>query len=135
MRMSRMTRKFVIPTERQEQRALVKWLNYHPTLKDFFCKNNNEGKRTPAQTHSLKLEGLRPGVVDLFIPYPSRTRIYAGLWLEVKRDMHYPPSAKRSQTWLLQIEWIERMKTVGFHGDFCYGCMDGKRIIESYLLA
>ena len=130
-----MTRKFVIPTERQEQRALVKWLNLHPQLKDFFCKNNNEGKRTEAQTWNLKLEGLRPGVSDLFIPYPSRTGKYSGLWLEVKRDMHYPPSAHKATSWMLQEEWIARMKSVGFAGEFCYGWIDGKNIIESYLLA
>lgn len=132
--MFRMTKKFVIPTERQEQRALVKWMSFHPVLKDFFCKNNNEGKRTEAQTHNLKLEGLRPGVSDLFIPYPSRTGRYPGLWLEVKRDMHYPPSARKTQTWLQQVEWIERMKSVGFAGEFCYGWIDGKRIIEAYIL-
>ena len=130
-----MTRKFLIPTENQEQRALVKWLSLHPILKDYFYKNNNEGKRTEAQTWNLKLMGLRPGVSDLFIPYPSRTKRFAGLWLEVKRDMHYPPSARKASSWVLQEEWIERMKTVGFHGDFCYGWIDGKRIVESYLLA
>jgi hypothetical protein len=129
-----MKQKFVIPTEKQEQRALVKWLSLHPQLKDYYCKNNNEGKRTPQQTHNLKLEGLRPGVSDLFIPYPSRTGKYPGLWLEVKRNMHYPPSAKKTTTWLQQIEWIERMKSVGFAGEFCYGWEAGKKIIETYLL-
>ncbi len=130
-----MTRKFLIPTENQEQRALVKWLSLHPLLKEYFYKNNNEGKRTEAQTWNLKLMGLRPGVSDLFIPYPSKTKLYAGLWLEVKRNMHYPPSARKSETWINQEIWIERMKGVGFDGHFCYGWEDGKRIIECYLSA
>lgn len=116
-----------------EQRALVKWLSIHPVLRDFFCKNNNEGKRTDIQTAHLKLEGLRPGVSDLFIAYPSKTKKYAGLWLEVKRNMVYPPSAKKSITWINQQIWIDRMKTVGYHGDFCYGWEHGVKIIEEYL--
>ena len=133
MMRSRMTRKFLIPTENQEQRALVKWLSLHPVLKDYFYKNNNEGKRTEAQTWNLKLMGLRPGVSDLLIPYPSRTGLYAGLWLEVKRNMNYPPSARKSETWVRQQEWIDRMKTVGYDGYFCYGFEDGIKIIERYL--
>ena len=122
-----------IPTENQEQRQLVRWLFDHPILNKFFCKNNNEGKRTPIQGRHLKLMGMRPGVSDLFIYYP--TSQYYGLWLEVKRNMHYPPSAMRTDTWLAQIEFIKNVKSVGFAGEFCYGFQDGKRIIESYLLS
>lgn len=128
-----MIKRVSIPTENQEQRWLVKWLSLHPQLSEFFCKNNNEGKRTEAQTWNLKLMGLRPGVSDLFIPYPSKSGKYAGLWLEVKRNMHYPPSARKADSWRLQEIWIERMKTVGYHGDFCYGFEHGIKIIEEYL--
>lgn len=127
-----MTRKLLIPTENQEQRALVKWLSLHPILKDFYCKNNNEGKRTEAQTWNLKLQGLRPGVPDLFIYYPNAKGQH-GLWLEMKRNMNYPPSARKGDSWLAQEEFIERVKTVGFAATFCYGWEDGKRVIESYL--
>jgi hypothetical protein len=130
-----MTKRVAIPSENQEQRWLVKWLSSHPQIKDFFCKNNNEGKRTEVQTWNLKLMGLRPGVSDLFIPYPSQSGKYAGLWLEVKRNMNYPPSAMKSITWIQQEVWIERMKSVGFDGRFCYGWVNGKEIIEGYLLS
>lgn len=126
-----MAMKLVVPTERQEQRALVKWLRLHPILKDFFCKNNNEGKRTEAQTWHLKLEGLTPGVPDLFIYYPNQTK--HGLWLEMKRNMSYPPSAKKNASWALQEAFIERVKNVGYAGSFCFGWEDGKKIIEEYM--
>ena len=129
--MSRMTKKFLVPTERAEQRALVKWLSLHPILKNFYCKNNNEGKRTAAQTWNLKLEGLTPGVPDLLIYYPTTT--YHGLWLEMKRKMHYPPSARKSDSWVLQEEFIKRVKTVGYAAHFCYGWEEGKQIVENYL--
>lgn len=129
---TRAPKRISISNEAQEQRALVKWMSFHPIVRDYFCKNNNEGKRTEAQGWNLKLLGLRAGVSDLAIFYPTTT--YHGLWLEMKRNMNYPPSAKRSPTWILQEEWLERMRSVGFAGEFCYGFEDGKRIIEEYLL-
>ncbi len=124
--------RILIPTENQEQRALVKWLSYHPIVRDYFCKNNNQGKRTEVQGWNLKLMGLRAGVSDLTIFYP--TKVYHGLFLEVKRNMNYSPSAKNTDTWKQQVEWIERMRGVGYVAEFCYGFLDAKRIVEDYLL-
>lgn len=101
-------------------------------LRDFFCKNDNEGKRTPAQGWNLKLMGLRPGVSDIFIYYPHGA--YHGLWLEVKRNMKYPPSARATPTWIAQEKFQEIVKSVGFAAHFCYGWEDGKRIVDNYLL-
>jgi len=112
--------------------ALVKWLSYHPIVREFFCKNNNEGKRTPLQGHYLKLLGLRSGVSDLFIYYPTKN--YHGLWLEVKRNKKYTPSERKAPTWIAQEKFIETVKSIGYQGLFCYGWNDGKRIIEDYLL-
>ncbi len=124
-------RKFVTPTEYQEQRALVKWLSYHPVLKDYYCKNNNEGKRSEITTWNLKATGLRPGVSDLLIAYPTKT--HHGLWLEVKRNMYYPPSAKKTPTWVAQQEWVDRMASAGYQAHFCYGWEEGREIIERYM--
>ena len=121
-----------VPSENQEQRALVTWLRYHQRLNKYFCKFNNEGKRTAAQGFNLKLMGLIPGATDLIIFYPTRT--YHGLFLEVKRNKRYSPSERRTNTWLAQEEFIENVKSVGYEGKFCYGCIDGINIIESYLL-
>jgi hypothetical protein len=103
----------------------------HPILKDYYLKNNNEGKRTEAQGWNLKLMGLRSGVSDLFIAYP--TNRYHGLWLEVKRNIIYSPSQKKTDTWIAQQEWIDRMNDVGYFAAFCFGWEDGKRIVEEYL--
>ncbi len=77
--------------------------------------------------------GLRVGASDLFLAYPNRTRTKSGIWLEVKRNMNYPPSAKKTPTWLAEEEFLEDMRSVGFCGEFCYGWEDGKRLIELYL--
>jgi len=120
-----------VPLERMEQKWLVDWLNLHPVLKEFFYKTNNEGKRTPQQTHFLKLMGLRPGVSDIHVYYPTKS--HPGLWLEVKRNKKYTPSEMRTDTWIAQEKFIETVKSVGFQGHFCYGWLDGKRIIDAYL--
>lgn len=131
MRMARMRALNQVPKEHVEQTALVAWLRVHPKLKKFFLKNDNEGKRTPAQGFQAKRMGLRPGTSDLFIAWPTST--YPGLWLEVKRNKEYTPSERRTNTWRAQEEFIDEMKSVGYAGYFCYGWEDGKRIIESYL--
>lgn len=121
----------MIPSEREEQLALVKWLSYHNILRDFFCKNDNEGKRSPLQGHLLKLMGLRPGVSDLFIYYPTKT--YPGLWLEVKRNKKYTKSERSTPTWKAQEDFHEKVKSVGYAAYFCYGWLNGAEIIENYL--
>ncbi len=123
--------KGLLATENQEQRSIVRWLSMHQALKHFYCKLNNEGKRTVVQGWNLKLMGLRPGVSDLMIYYPTKT--YHGLFLEVKRDKKYSKSEMETDTWICQQEFIERVKSVGYAAEVCYGFLDGKRIIEEYL--
>lgn len=125
--------KISVATEQQEQRAIVRWLSMHSILRNYYCKNNNEGKRTAVQGWNLKQQGLRPGVSDLLIYYPTKT--YHGLWLEVKRNKKYSKSEMNTDTWIMQQEFLERVKSVGYAGETCYGFLDGKRIIEAYLLS
>lgn len=122
----------VVMTENQEQKALVKWLSYHPVLKRFYLKLNNEGKRTEQQGFNLKLMGLRPGASDMLIFYPTKT--YHGLFLELKRNKKYTPSERSTNTWVLQEEFLKLVKSVGFSGEFCYGYLDAIKIIDAYLL-
>jgi hypothetical protein len=122
----------IIATEKQEQRALVKWLCLHPLLKDYFCKIDNEGKREPGHGCNAKLMGLRPGVSDIFIYRPTLT--YHGLWLEMKRNKKYTKLETNSKTWQAQENFLRSVKTIGYEGKMCYGWEDGIRIIEEYLL-
>jgi len=131
MKTKRLIKKLTIPTEYQEQNALVKWLNFHPTVRDFFCKNNNEGKRSAIQGYNLKLNGLRPGVSDLFIYYPANG--FHGLWLEVKRNKIYTKSEMSTLTWMAQEEFMRNVRSVGYAASFCFGWENGKNIVENYL--
>lgn len=120
-----------IPSESQEQKALVQWLRLHPTLKGFFFKNDNEGKRTPIQGRNAKLLGLKPGVSDLFIFYPTKT--FHGLFIEMKRNKKYTGSERSSDSWMAQERFISTVRGVGFDGHFCYGWEHAKSVIEKYL--
>lgn len=123
--------KLAVPSENQEQRWLVKWMSLHPVIAEYFCKNNNEGKRTLAQGWNLKLMGLRPGVSDLFIYYPFGK--FSGLWLEIKRNKAYTKSERETDTWIAQVKFQEDVKRVGYSAFFAYGWLDAKDIIERYL--
>ena len=75
--------------------------------------------------------GLRSGVSDLFIYYPTKT--YHGLWIEMKRNKKYTPSERKTDSWLAQEEFIKTIKSVGYWGEFCYGFSDAKVIVDCYL--
>jgi VRR-NUC domain-containing protein len=112
------------PSEGKESLALVKWAYTHPILRDILVHIPNEGKRHPNVGFNLVAKGLRAGVSDFFIPYPTKS--YHGLWIELKKTKYYKIQPN-------QIEWIERMKSLGYAADFAYGWEDAKNKIEDYL--
>jgi|SRR5579863_3820821 len=120
-----------IATENQEQRAVVKWLSLHPVLKKYYCKNNNEGKRSESQGWNLKMMGLRPGVSDLLIYYPANG--FHGLWVEMKQARNYSPSEMITDSWIAQQEFIYIVREVGYAAEFCYGADHAINFIEMYL--
>ena len=126
-----MTSRVDVPLEWREQVALVKWLSAHPILKDLYFKNDNEGKRDPRSAVHAQRMGLRRGVSDLFICYPSRG--FHGLFLEMKRSKKYVPSEMSTPTWIAQVKFIENVKSVGYAAEMCYGFQEARKIIESYL--
>jgi VRR-NUC domain len=122
-----------IASESSEQRALVKWLSYHPIVRNHFMHITNEGKRSPITGRHLLNLGLKPGASDLFIYYP--TKRHHGLFLEVKRNKKYTPSEMRTESWKAQEKFLDSVKSVGFAGEVCYGAEDGIAIVARYLLA
>jgi hypothetical protein len=76
-----------LPSEAQEQAAVVRWLTWHGIL---FCAVPNGGKRHIVTAKRLAAEGVRPGVPDLLIfdpvPCPARSGASVGVALEMKRQ-------------------------------------------------
>lgn len=121
-----MTR-FNIPSEHDEQTALIDWTVLMqakwPELKLFF-HIPNEGKRSPAAALRLLSEGMKRGVPDNFLPVP-RGR-YHGLWIELKRT-------KNSSTTKEQKQWIEDLNAQGYIAVVCKGWEAASKVIEEYL--
>lgn len=104
------------PSEHYEQRELVSWFRKtYPTVRIFSIPNG--GQRSIAAAGRLKVEGVSPGVPDLFIPAWK-------LWIEMKRIKGGSVSAE-------QKDWIAYLESVGYCAKVCRGAEDAKRqIIE-----
>lgn len=79
-------RTYNLSSESSEQRRLMEWAELnrqkYPMLRVLHsCPNG--GLRHPAVAAQLKAEGVKPGVPDLFLPFPSNG--YNGMFLEMKR--------------------------------------------------
>ena len=94
-------------------------------------KQNNEGERTKGQNIHLTLMGMKKGASDLFLALPAG--VYHGLWIEMKRDKVYPPSARLTDTWIAQERFIQNRRARGYAAHFVFGWLHGKKLIEQYL--
>lgn len=109
-----------IPTERDEQEELVKWLLYkYPRL--VFFSIPNEGKRTDYMRFHMAATGLLAGVPDLLLlTYPQPT------FVEMKRAKGGVLSPKQKEV----IGWI---RAIGFKVLVCYGLKDAIEQLEPML--
>lgn len=113
-------------TEKQEQTALITRAYYHPITKDYLWASANGGSRHPWEGRSLKLQGVKAGIPDLFLAYPSGE--FHGLFIELKRL-----KPKRGILTAEQIIMLNRLKKVGYAVHVAYGWEDAWKIIKSYL--
>ena len=113
-----------VPLEKNEQASLIEWCQHKKITRDFMISIPNEGKRSITYQMMLKRNGLRKGVSDLFLAYPSNGK--HGLWIEMKRK-------KCSVITDDQLKWIERMVSVGYSAEIAYGFEHAVEIIELYL--
>lgn len=82
--------------------------NLYPELRWVFHSPNG-GKRTKAQAGRFKAMGVRPGVVDILSPFPSKGG--AGLAIELKAP-DKPPTAK-------QLEFLQCSSRHGYVTGLC----------------
>jgi hypothetical protein len=111
------------PTEDQIQKSIIEWSNTHPILKDFLVHIPNQRQCTPPQGARFKKLGVRPGVSDLILPYPSKN--YHGLWCEVK--------TKIGVLTQLQQVWLDRMKSAGYYTCIARSLEEFQKKIWGYL--
>ncbi len=106
-----------VPSEHVEQREVVKWFRQTwPGVVIFAIPNG--GLRNPAAALRLKVEGVLPGVPDLFVPEWR-------LWIEMKK-------AKGGITSKEQREMLLYLRRVGYDAIVCAGADDAKRYISGH---
>ena len=127
-------------TEHGEQCAVVNWCEVHenkwPCLKYIYAIPNG-GHRHKAVAGKLKAEGVKAGVPDLCLPYPTCKRIidripyggelpgYHGLYIEMKVK---GGSVKKHQQ-----EWIDYLWQAGYSVEVAWSADEAIQIIKNYL--
>jgi hypothetical protein len=113
--------------ESREQSALIKWAELstakHPELRLMFAIPNG-GKRNVITAMNMKREGVKPGVPDLFLAYPSKG--FHGLFIEMKKRKG--GTVSEAQHW-----WHQMLSTAGYQVRVCKGWEESRAIIEQYL--
>ena len=116
-----------IPTEAEEQVTLFQWAeiysNKWPELKLMFHIPNG-GSRNVIEAHSLRLQGVKPGIPDICLPVAKSG--YNGLYVELKRKVGGRVSEE-------QEKMIESLKVQGYFVEVCKGWEEAAKMIEKYL--
>jgi hypothetical protein len=122
--------------ESQIQKAYWEYLNLIPVFIDNWAGSVGDfsyavpngtwvpGQRASKIIGSLLGQGLRPGVSDIVIAYPVGP--HHGAYMELKRD-------RKSKVSDDQIDWLARVRMVGYFGEFCYGLDDAILKTQRYL--
>jgi hypothetical protein len=120
-----MTLKALVPTEHQEQAALVKRLTLHPLTKDVvYFAIPNAGKRNPAAGARMKAEGMQAGAPDLV--FLAARGAYHGLAIEMKRRTGGSISPE-------QASLLRRIGAHGYATAVCRGHEAAWAALETYL--
>lgn len=110
-------------TEKREAKTLMQWARYVPILDELLLHIANERHCSAFQGYELKLQGVKAGVSDYFLPLPRGQ--FHGMWLELKT------TTGRLQP--LQDYWLAKMRTTGYSGQVAYGAIDAIDKIKGYL--
>lgn len=126
------------PTEDAQQMATMQWaaLNTpkYPQLKWLHAIPNsgvfgNDQRTRTIRASKMKALGMKPGVHDLFLPYPNCG--YHGLYIEMKRpETETQKAGKASED---QMEFADFVWNNGYYCVFCYSWIEATNIIKQYL--
>ena len=113
-------------SEHDDQAALFEWAALNegrlPELALLFAIPNG-GKRDKITAARLKAEGVKPGVLDIFLPVARLGK--HGLWIELK--------AKGGRVSAEQHRWIDALRREDYCVEVCWSWTDAVAEIETYL--
>lgn len=115
------------PKEAQEQIALFQWAAWqtgkYPELK-LMHHIPNGGGRNEIEAARLKMQGVKKGIPDIFLPVARND--YHGLYIELKR-------LKDSRTSPEQKEMLNELMLQGYYTAICKGADEAIKVITEYL--
>ena len=116
-----------IPTEAQEQTALFQWAAMMsgriPELRLMHhCPNG--GSRNARESHNLRLQGVKTGIPDIFLPCARGP--WHGLYIEMKRR-------KGGRVSVDQQRMILALRAHGYKVEVCRGWEEAMDTICEYL--
>ena len=109
----------VVPTEREEQSAVIAWADSHPVAHVLYANVNGQYRQGQRPE-----PGLRPGIPDLFLPIARGG--YHGLYIELKRTVAWKVDDD-------QRLWIDKLRANGYQAVICRGADMAIAQIETYL--
>jgi hypothetical protein len=120
-------RAYNLSSEHHEQVTLMQWVALHttkyPALQNLYAVPNG-GHRHIIIAAQMKAEGVKPGVPDLCLAYPSGDK--HGLYIEMKKRV----GGKLSDEQKL---WRNRLQSCGYAVHVCAGWESAKDAIIQYL--
>ena len=105
--------------EAQEQAIVIQWCK----MQENIYASPNGGYRNKVEAYNLKLQGVKSGVPDLFLSYPSKP--FCGFYIEMKWG--------KNKTTENQNDWIKRLSAVGYKCSVCYSSDEAIGEIKKYL--
>lgn len=112
--------------EAEEQKLIFQWAQLasckYPDL-ELLLAIPNGGYRHPAEGRNLKLQGVKAGVPDIFLPVAKN--YHHGLWIELK--------VGKNKTTSTQDKWIKGLREQNYRVEVCYGAEEAIKLIMEYL--
>ena len=129
-------------SESSQQKALFACaadsVGKYPALAYMFAIPNG-GLRDVRTAITLKAEGVKAGICDIFLPYPIwpamfaplEWKSYAGLFIEMKLEKyrHHKNGGCSDE----QIDFINYATNAGYYCKVCYGWEEARDILIAYL--
>lgn len=124
-------------SEHSQQVALFAWaalsVGKYPALAYMFAIPNG-GLRDMRTAVSLKAEGVRSGVPDIFLPYPKERWLYKwyhGCFIEMKKEKHR--NHKNGGCSEEQLDFIAYAVSAGYYCKVCYTWTEARDTLIAYL--
>lgn len=116
------------PKESLEQMWLFRWAYDMSLIKwpelSLMHHIANGGSRDYIEAKHLKLQGVKPGIPDVFLPVAKGG--YHGLYIEMKRRNGGRLSPE-------QKEVIPKLRAQGYRVEVCKGFQEAANVVEAYM--